>query len=176
MMDKARSLRTFYGGCWFRSRLEAKWAAAFDAMGIAWQYELQGYKLSNGQFYLPDFLLTNVRTRSTSDGKLFVEVKGPLDDPSISKVGQFHEDTGYPIVLIGGFNLGENPDAPWAKPWPVQNPEPFWSFEFVDGDQYPYCAFCLDKGEVWFCGADHDQWDGGTLLRKGVYAACAQVF
>src|SRR5688500_5573504 len=32
-------------GCRFRSRLEARWAVIFDALGIAWEYEPQGYAI-----------------------------------------------------------------------------------------------------------------------------------
>ena len=41
----------------FRSRLEARWAVFFDAMGIEWEYEPEGIVLSDGTNYLPDFYL-----------------------------------------------------------------------------------------------------------------------
>ena len=44
--------RTFYNGTWFRSRLEAKWAAFFDICNWRWEYEpidLKGW--------VPDFTL-----------------------------------------------------------------------------------------------------------------------
>lgn len=63
-----KAIETHYAGCRFRSRLEARWAVFFDTMEIPWQYEPQGYTLSNGQNYLPDFLLTGCGT--------WVEVKG----------------------------------------------------------------------------------------------------
>lgn len=44
---------TTYKGCLFRSRLEAKWAAFFDLVGIKWEYE--PYDFTN---WVPDFLLT----------------------------------------------------------------------------------------------------------------------
>jgi hypothetical protein len=43
---------TIYRGIWFRSRLEAKWAAFFDNLGWRWDYE--PFDL-NG--YIPDFVL-----------------------------------------------------------------------------------------------------------------------
>jgi hypothetical protein len=60
-------IETRYAGCCFRSRLEARWAVFFDALGIKWQYEPEGYVIG-GQPYLPDFLLTECGT--------WVEVKG----------------------------------------------------------------------------------------------------
>lgn len=38
----------------FRSRLEARWAVFFDALGLRWEYEREGYVLVTGA-YLPDF-------------------------------------------------------------------------------------------------------------------------
>ena len=47
---------TNYGGCRFRSRLEARYAVFFDWLGIKWDYEPGGLSTSDGG-YLPDFLL-----------------------------------------------------------------------------------------------------------------------
>lgn len=54
-----RAIDTNYKGYKFRSRLEAKWAVFFDAMGYKWEYEPEGYKLSDGTFYLPDFKIVS---------------------------------------------------------------------------------------------------------------------
>ena len=69
-----KPIETVYNGYRFRSRLEARWAVFFDAAGIEYQYELQGYKLRNGQRYLPDFFLPGL--------DVFVEIKGieEMDD------------------------------------------------------------------------------------------------
>lgn len=50
-------IETNYNGYRFRSRLEARWAVFFDAMHIRYEYEPEGFILSNGQAYLPDFYL-----------------------------------------------------------------------------------------------------------------------
>ena len=52
-----RAIETEYKGYRFRSRLEARWAVFFDACGVKWEYEPEGFVLQNGQQYLPDFLL-----------------------------------------------------------------------------------------------------------------------
>ena len=52
-----KALETTWCGVRFRSRLEARWAVFFDALHIKWEYEPQGYQLSDGSFYLPDFFL-----------------------------------------------------------------------------------------------------------------------
>jgi hypothetical protein len=63
------AIETTYAGCRFRSRLEARWAVFFDTLGIAWEYEPQGYLVGPEQLpYLPDFWLPDIR--------LWIEVKG----------------------------------------------------------------------------------------------------
>ena len=69
-------IQTEYKGYLFRSRLEARWAVFFDACGVDWEYEPEGYDLGNGLRYLPDFLLHGVEGRVTGD--LYVEVKGNM--------------------------------------------------------------------------------------------------
>lgn len=49
-------IETKYNGYKFRSRLEARWAVFFDACGIEYQYEPEGFELKEG-YYLPDFYL-----------------------------------------------------------------------------------------------------------------------
>ncbi len=49
------AIPTDYNGIKFRSRLEAKWAYYFDLIGLKWEFEPEGYKLSDGTYYLPDF-------------------------------------------------------------------------------------------------------------------------
>ena len=53
-----KAIQTRYKGYHFRSRLEARWAVFFDAMGWNWEYEPEGFDLGNGLYYLPDFKIT----------------------------------------------------------------------------------------------------------------------
>lgn len=71
-----KSIPTIYRGVRFRSRLEARWAEAFDQRGIEWTYEEDSYDL-DGKYYLPDFWLPRLRT--------YVEVKGILNEEAESK-------------------------------------------------------------------------------------------
>jgi hypothetical protein len=52
-----QAIETTYQGYRFRSRLEARWAVFFDALGMEWQYEKEGYNLGQEGYYLPDFWL-----------------------------------------------------------------------------------------------------------------------
>jgi hypothetical protein len=54
-------LPTAYEGYAFRSRLSARWAVFFDALGVEWQYDVEGFLTRKGQFQ-PDFNLPKYRT------------------------------------------------------------------------------------------------------------------
>src|SRR5262249_35299712 len=70
MTDQAlRAIETVYRGYRFRSRLEARWAVFFHTLGVRWEYEPEGFVLSTGQWYLPDFRI------QLADGFLCAEVK-----------------------------------------------------------------------------------------------------
>lgn len=62
-----KAIQTVYKGYKFRSRLEARWAVFFDALGLDWEYEPEGYELPDGTWYLPDFYIHNDNT--------FIEIK-----------------------------------------------------------------------------------------------------
>ena len=81
-----KPIETVYSGYKFRSRLEARWAVFFDACGVNWEYEPEGFDLGDGLWYLPDLLLHDVvlayeydgRSYEYSISKLWVEVKGDM--------------------------------------------------------------------------------------------------
>lgn len=68
MTPLIKPIETQYNGYLFRSRTEARWAVYFDAIGIKYEYEKEGYDLGELGWYLPDFWLPEYQT--------FVEVKG----------------------------------------------------------------------------------------------------
>lgn len=68
-----KTIPTRYRGYNFRSRLEARWALFFDKVGIRWEYEAESYDI-DGQWYLPDFWLPDVRT--------WVEIKPDVEGPA----------------------------------------------------------------------------------------------
>ena len=73
-----KPIETRYAGRLFRSRLEARWAVFFDALGIRWDYEREGYEL-NGIRFLPDFWLEHVTLRSETVSGVWVEIKPTMD-------------------------------------------------------------------------------------------------
>ena len=86
-----KPIETIYKGYRFRSRTEARWAVLFDACDIKWEYESEGYELSDGTYYLPDFYLPETRC--------FVEVKGLMSDDDLRKIEQFQKDTNWNMAI-----------------------------------------------------------------------------
>lgn len=66
-MTTIKAIETAYAGCRFRSRLEARVGVLLDHLGLHWEFEPQGYTLTYGRRYLPDFRV---------NGSFFIEVKG----------------------------------------------------------------------------------------------------
>jgi hypothetical protein len=89
---KIRAIETNYAGCRFRSRLEARWAVFFNALGIKWQYEPEGYILPNGKWYLPDFYLPELH--------MFAEVKPERFSPAEELCSA---NLPYPCLMLDGM-------------------------------------------------------------------------
>lgn len=90
-----KAITTEYAGCKFRSRQEARWAVFFDALGIEWEYEKEGFELPSGK-YLPDFWLPKERK--------WAEVKGQDFTPAeIQKCKELTEMTGHPCLMLSTF-------------------------------------------------------------------------
>lgn len=110
-MGEIKAIETFYNGHRFRSRLEARWAVAFDVLGIGWEYEPEGFETSSGP-YLPDFRFDDrsVLHSGGSDGRLWAEVKGDADRISgaeAAKILAFAFAPGEPRWIV---SLGPIPD------------------------------------------------------------------
>jgi hypothetical protein len=86
-----KAIPTVYKGIEFRSKLEAQWAATLDVLEVPWLYEVEGYQLSDGTRYLPDFYLP--------DSDQFFEVKGVMTDKDMHKIEQLSKDSGKDVVI-----------------------------------------------------------------------------
>jgi hypothetical protein len=106
------AIETRYAGCRFRSRLEARYAVFFDHLGIAWEYEPEGFETSQRLtlgpekvWYLPDFWLPTLG--------VYAEVKATLTEPecvrlldiaaslSSSDGGGCHDSGGHDLIVLG---------------------------------------------------------------------------
>lgn len=118
-MSVINAIETSYASCRFRSRLEARWAVFFDRMGIEWQYEPEGFKLTHDgrqHYYLPDFFLPQIGT--------WIEVKGheqSLKEHNLlplaaAQLPQLPAQSGFrqgPISML----LGPIPEQPAGSDW-----------------------------------------------------------
>lgn len=89
-----RAIETTYNGYRFRSRLEARWAVFFDALGIKYWYEPEGFELDAGR-YLPDFFLPQV--------EMYAEVKATeLGTIEWAKAEELAYRSGHNVILLIG--------------------------------------------------------------------------
>lgn len=92
-MKDIKPIETFYKGYRFRSRLEARWAVFFDALGVKWEYEPEGFELPSGKRYLPDFKVDCYGTRGDVYNEvsfpLYIEVKGVMTREDAEKIREF---------------------------------------------------------------------------------------
>lgn len=99
-MSEFKAIDTEYKGYLFRSRLEARWAVFFDAIGLRWEYEPEGIVLNDGTHYLPDFFLPDFHCYFEVKRK---NIKGtPEEKEAIRKIsdGQ-NADSWAGIICFG---------------------------------------------------------------------------
>ena len=89
-----KPIDTFYNGYYFRSRLEARWAVFFDTLGLDYEYECEGYEVSEGVWYLPDFKL--------QDGWVEVKHKNETDEAATEKMGELVAGLQEPGIIVYG--------------------------------------------------------------------------
>lgn len=141
---------TKYAGITFRSRLEARWAVFFDALGISWEYEPETFAVDwygESIQYTPDFRIgvdaephhrymegsqVGDKTRPPDLKTLFVyaEVKPTVDAiyscrKKIAASIEWHGPCGAGLLLLGPIPNAEHalpihPMLVWAKGVGVQ--------------------------------------------------------
>jgi hypothetical protein len=166
-MGGIQPVRTRYRGTWFASTLEADWAATFDALGWAWQYEPEAYKLPGGTAYRPDFYLPAQR--------VWAEAKGP-HNLRLDKASAMQRALGYDewdwathlVVILRAPGAGDG--AQWHGTRDDQD---------VVVVRCPDCEHCgfMDYAGAWQCRRHTTtgsrkfwQEEGGQLYRSGELA------
>jgi len=98
-------IQTFYKGFHFRSRLEARYAVMFDAAGLEWVYEPEGYELPSGR-YLPDFYIPK--------WDAYVEIKGkPPGHQEFQKCHELSVAADKLVILFEGQPETDNFAGEW---------------------------------------------------------------
>lgn len=156
-MGCIKAIETEYNGYRFRSRLEARWAVFFDALGVRYEYEPEGFELPDGR-YLPDFYLPDIR-----DG-VYIEVKGEMDESSYRKVQSFWKHGSKPLYILGGLPTQEDLDQGDMYQY-VERYNRCFEIGFPDGSgDWPY-LFCVCPA----CGKVGLEFDGRGWRVCGVY-------
>lgn len=170
-----KPIETHYLGYRFRSRLEARWAVFFQALGVKFEYEPEGFDLGDGLKYLPDFRLRDVLIHHQAKfplKELYVEVKGILNPDDIKKIERFTKESvdseGYirkrPLFIVGDIPLDG-----WDLVDKNYKNFNFYSFCYVDLDNYP--AFpTVENGRFCLLGGDY------TGYVKGAEEAMERAF
>lgn len=141
MSDDIQPIPTNYRGIHFRSRIEARWAVFYDAMGIRYEYEPEGYA-ADGIAYLPDFWLP--------DHQVFVEIKGAYPKPDEIHKAEMLAGVKYHAVFIFYGGIPESPhkqgndSALCVGPAGVIDSQYWWC----------ECAYCGGIGIQWQGHAD----------------------
>lgn len=178
-------IETRYKQCKFRSRLEARWAVFFDALGVRWDYEREGFQFQDGIRYLPDFWLPDL--------KCWLEVKPDLPsygDEEWTKAANLAE-IGYPVGILGGTpgkeqivffvcDISENsaggPNDTPAAWWPLRDHRVTFNLELMEKRDYERQIVDADLQEHF----PHYEWprdyarDDARLKRAYTAASSAQ--
>lgn len=176
-----KAIETPYKGYRFRSRLEARWAVFLDALGVAWEYEKEGYQFQDGTRYLPDFWLPR--------HDCWVEIKGPVfSEEDHNKINALRDESQKTVVVLKsipdrGAESVSNIESWQGTSIPIEAPDMVRMVNTMVGDHdqddasgvrlvCPVCGFDythIDK-------AEHDQrgeyasWSGrGDAVRIAMY-------
>ena len=165
-MGTIKAIETEYKGYRFRSRTEARWAVFFDACGIAYEYEHQGFVLPNGSRYLPDFWLPSVNW--------FIEIKGEEPTPEeINKCQQLSRFrrcillSGTPGPDYAGFLFGDPHDDNGPVPIRFAECRDCGELTFVLLNEHPrgwaedtdfFCEMYAESGAFCKSNCRGDRW------------------
>jgi hypothetical protein len=139
-MGNIKAIETRYKGYRFRSRLEARWAVFFDALGLTWDYEPEGFETDAG-WYLPDFFLQGNGTKGP-----YVEIKATLpSEIEISKLVSVCEDkSAYGLIISGTPSFKHTSWINIHKEW-MRDGEERYNHLYL---AYPFCDFETDEAVI----------------------------
>ena len=154
--DAIRPVETIYNGLRFRSRLETRWAMFFDQIGIEYEYEPEGFALTNGQRYLPDFRVVCYGTRIFDPNEkpfdLWIEVKGRMTEEDAEKIKIFAREK--PVLILSDIPQTMSEAFCYADEHPNSFGLQFLGLQMIDGDWYGICP-AAHYGKLYLLGADY---------------------
>lgn len=169
-MSDIKPIQTYYDGHWFRSRLEARWAVVFKALGVPYEYEPEGFDLGDGLAYLPDFRVKCYGKRGDYESEpfdLYIEVKGRMMPEDARKIRRFcdfrpradHPDwcplPENPLLIVHMIpNDGCATDYAMSE-YNIDNSDLYpFNYETIDGDNFPAYPAATRDGRFYLFGGD----------------------
>lgn len=131
-MTGINPIETVYKGYRFRSRLEARWAVFFDAMGMPYQYEKEGYDLKEAGWYLPDFWLP--------EQNCFIEIRPAVKFVYDTKCAALSYLSNETVLYIAG--------EPYFKEYRIAIYEPDMARAMPNSNPYQF-AVCRRCAGIW---------------------------
>lgn len=113
MEQTIKPIETIYNSYRFRSRLEARWAVFFNALGVEFEYEPEGFVLPSGKYYLPDFRVKCYGKRGST------LIPGGMVDTVLFPCLKCTHHVGFEYDMASWFNeFCEfcNPEKDWDNP------------------------------------------------------------
>ena len=174
-----KPIETIYNGYRFRSRLEARWAVFFDALGVPYEYEPEGFDLGNGLYYLPDFRVKCYGTRTGFPDRpafdLWIEVKGKMTEKDAEKLKKFSyveiiheygidEVVRNPILVVSDMPNGTNILCYEDKFDEFDTP--VFNYRLIDGDYFGAYPSAIN-GKFILMGADSNYMSDDAIKNAG---------
>lgn len=91
MCIEKKSVKTVHDGVTYDSRLEAKYAIIFDALGIEYEYHVETYEFEDGTKYEPDFYLPQLR--------MWFEAKGVMLGYDEHKIKMLEKESTERVIV-----------------------------------------------------------------------------
>ncbi len=94
-------IQTKYKGYRMRSRTEARWAVAFDSLGLKFMYEHEGFDVPNVGYYLIDFYIPPQKMVLKN---IYIEIKGL--EPTKEEKKKAHNlsiAAETPVLILSGM-------------------------------------------------------------------------
>jgi hypothetical protein len=137
MMD-IQPIETVYKGYRFRSRLEARWAVFFDALGVEWDYEKEGFDLQNGDKYLPDFYIKKP--------ECWIEIKPEREKTPILNLTEAKENERCGLLAA---QTRKYVDMVCGSPYPGKYTITAFKDNFISEDWNKYLESSLKNDPYW---------------------------
>ena len=194
--NQIKAIETVYGGCRFRSRLEARWAVFFNAVGLTWQYEPEGFELPCGTHYLPDFLIPGVDGGDDSyfEIKPYTPTKAEngysycKTDPKVDAARK----AGLHLVQLNGIENPHTPNRVYSFDHPYEGTSYGWAvcpfsgrvgiaFDHRGARVYPDHPHNTDHPkkehvDQWFLDNPQSNWQHGGKAYSGNHPKIINAF